>query len=134
LVAKKTNNLTSTTERDCQKHTKTKQQRRQETIQQAAPNAKFYIGNQQIKKVEQFKCFGRIITTNDDNLQAVEKKLGMARKVWARIGKVVKQHTNNNPKVLSSVYKTIIMSVLLYGAASWVINATIMGKLKSFHN
>jgi hypothetical protein len=117
-----------------QKTHKNKHKKRQESIQPAAPNATFYIGKQQIKKVEQFKYWWRIITTNDDDLQAVEKQLGKARKVWARIGKLVKQHTNNNPNVFSSVYKTIIMSVLLYGAESWVINATIMVKLKSFHN
>jgi hypothetical protein len=106
------------------------------TTQQAARNVKFYIyiGNEQIKKVDQFKYLGRIITTNDNDLQAVEQQLGNARKIWGRIGKLIKKCTNNNPKVLSAVYKAIVMSVLLYGAESWVINSTLINKLNSFHS
>jgi hypothetical protein len=51
----------------------------------------------------------------------------------AMSGDALRQHTNSNPKKLSSVYKTIVMSVLLYGAESWVINTTIMNKHTSFH-
>jgi hypothetical protein len=46
----------------------------------------------------------------------VEKQLESARKGWAKIGKIVRNNTNNNPKVLSAVYKTIVLIVLLYGA------------------
>jgi hypothetical protein len=72
--------------------------------------------------------------TNDKDLKVVQKQLGQARKIWAKIGKLIKQHTNSNPKFLSSVYKTIVMSVLLFGAESWVINTTIMNKVTIFHN
>jgi hypothetical protein len=75
---------------DCRKHSNTKQKRRQEITQQAARNVKFYIGNGQIKKVNQFKYLGRIITTNNNDLQAVEEQLGKARKMWARIEKLIK--------------------------------------------
>jgi hypothetical protein len=47
-----------------------------------------------------------------------EKQLESSRKVWAIIGKMVRKNTNNNPKVLSTVYKTIVLSVLLYGAGN----------------
>jgi hypothetical protein len=54
--------------------------------------------------------------------------------MWARIAKLVKKRTNSNPKVLASVHTTIILSVLLYDAETWVTNLTIMNKLISFHN
>jgi predicted enzyme involved in methoxymalonyl-ACP biosynthesis len=38
------------------------------------------------------------------------------------------------PKVLSGVYTTIVLSVLLYGAETWVTNTKIMSKLNCFHN
>jgi hypothetical protein len=75
---------------DCIKHSITKQKRRQEITQQAARNVKFYIGHEEIKKAYQFKYLGRLITTNNNDLEAVEQQLGKARKMWARIGKLIK--------------------------------------------
>jgi hypothetical protein len=76
---------------DCIKHSINKQKRRQEIAQQAARNVKFYIGNEEIKKVYQFKYLGRIIMTNNNDLKAVEQQLGKARKMWARIEKLFKK-------------------------------------------
>jgi hypothetical protein len=46
--------------------------------------------------------------------------------LWAKIGKIVRKNINNIPKVLSAAYKTIVLSVLLYGAETWVTSTTIM--------
>jgi hypothetical protein len=51
-----------------------------------------------------------------------------------QISKVVKKDTNNNPHVMSVVYKTIVLSVLFYVAETWVTNTIIMNMLNSFHN
>jgi hypothetical protein len=64
----------------------------------------------------------------------VEIQIESARKVWAKIGKIVRKNTNNNPKVLSAVHKTIALSVMLYGAETWVTYTTILSKLNCFHN
>jgi hypothetical protein len=70
--------------------------------------------------------------TNDEDIKAVQKQLDQARKEWAKIEKLVRQRTNSNPKIQSSVNKTIVMSVLLYGAEIWVTNTTIMNKFTGF--
>jgi hypothetical protein len=35
---------------------------------------------------------------------------------------------------MSAVYKTIVLSILLYGSETWVTNTTFMNKPNSFHN
>jgi hypothetical protein len=66
-------------------NTQSPNKKSQEIIQQAAKNVTFYIGDEPIKKVDQFEYLGRKITANDNGLQAVEQQLGKARKMWARI-------------------------------------------------
>ena len=37
-------------------------------------------------------------------------------------------------KVMANFYKVIVMSVLLYGSETWVLNGTMRNKLKTFHH
>ena len=37
-------------------------------------------------------------------------------------------------KVVANFYKVIVMSVLLYGSETWVLNGTMKNKLKTFHH
>jgi Reverse transcriptase (RNA-dependent DNA polymerase) len=119
---------------ECKKGITTKKKKLQETLQTAATHVKFFLGQEQIQKKPQFKYLGRIITEQDIDLAAAENQLESAQRSWLKINKVVKRCTNNNPWVMSLVYKTIILSTLLYGAENWFTNTTIMNKLNSFHN
>lgn len=63
-----------------------------------AKYVKFYIDNQLVEKVKQFKYLGRVITEGNDNLPAVEKQITKARAAWGRIGKIIRNKTDANPK------------------------------------
>ena len=40
---------------------------------------------------------------------------------------------NVTPKIMATVYKTVVQSILLYGAETWVLNKMMIRKLDSFH-
>jgi hypothetical protein len=101
-----------------QKPYKKQDQKKKEIIQQAAPNVKFLVGQDKITRTSSFKYFGQIITENDDDLPVVEEQIKKARNIWAKISKILKKKTNSNFKIMSTFYKVIVQSVLLYGSES----------------
>jgi hypothetical protein len=92
------------------------------------------VGQEEISRKKSFKYLGRIINDSDEDLPAVENQLRKARQVWARISKIIKKQTNCNIKIMSSFYKSIVQTILLYGSESWVLTQFMMNKLNSFHN
>jgi hypothetical protein len=64
----------------------------------------------------------------------VENQLRKARANWGKIGKILKNKTHSNIKIMSIFYKVIVQTILLYGAESWVINKKVRDKLRNFHN
>ena len=54
-----------------------------------ALDAKFYAYREELERVEVFKYLGRLIAFDDDT-QAVRGNLAKARRVWARISRVLR--------------------------------------------
>jgi acetyltransferase-like isoleucine patch superfamily enzyme len=81
-----------------------------------------------------FKYLGRIINESDDDLPAVENQPKKARQVWARISRIIEKKTNCSIKIMSTFYKSIVQTILLYGSESWVLMQFIIDKLNSFHH
>jgi 5'(3')-deoxyribonucleotidase len=120
--------------KDCQHYANSKKKRKQEIIQEAAKNVKFLVGQEEIVNKKTFKYLGRIINDSDDDLPAVESQLQKARQVWARISRIIQKKTNGNIKIMSTFYKSIVQTILLYGSESWVLTQFIINKLNSFHH
>ena len=76
---------------DCKKYAMIRNNRKFDSCQQAAKNVKFQVNGENIKMVEQFNYLGRVLASNDNDLKAVESQLLKARRVWGRIGKVIKK-------------------------------------------
>ena len=119
---------------DCKKYTMIRNKRKFDLSQQAAKNVKFQVNGENINMVEQFNYLGRVLASNDNDLKAVESQLVKARRVWGRIGKVIKKKSFSNPKIMSIFYKVIVQTVLLYGSESWVLGTQIKNKVNSFHH
>ena len=56
----------------------------------AAMDAKFYAYGEELERVQVFKYFGHLIVFDDDDTQAVRGNLPKARRVWARISRVLR--------------------------------------------
>lgn len=60
--------------------------------------------------------------SKDVNLKAIEKQLGKSTAMWVKIGKVIKNKSEYNLKILSILYEVRVLTMLLCGSASWVLN------------
>jgi hypothetical protein len=92
----------------------------------------FYVDGVQVETVKEFKYRGRILSDDDSDVPCVDRNLARARKAWCRISRILLSE-GAAPKVMATFYNTIVQSVLLYGAESWVLSKTVESKLKGFH-
>ena len=60
--------------------------------------------------------------SKDDNLKAIEKQLAKSTAMWVKIGKVIKNKSEYNLKILSILYEVRVLTTLLCGSASWGLN------------
>jgi len=97
-----------------------------------ASKAIFHIGDSTIENVSEFLYLGRILQYQDLDDQAVLRNLKKTRLCWSRIQKVLSAD-GCSPKVMGYFYKTLAMTVLLYGSESWVISKRLERRLNSFH-
>lgn len=52
--------------------------------------------------------------SKDDNLKAIEKQLGKSTAMWVNSGKVIKNKSEYNLKLLSILYEVRVLTTLLY--------------------
>jgi hypothetical protein len=91
----------------------------------------FGVGEDVLERVEVFKYLGRLLSMEDNDAQAVRANLRKARKVWARVGKVLTGE-NASPRVCGKFFKAIVQAVLLYGSETWVLSTASLKLLEGF--
>jgi hypothetical protein len=92
----------------------------------------FTIQDQVLERVDVFKYLGRLLSQDNNDVQAVRAQLCKARSTWVQVGNVL-QAQNAAPRVSAMFYKAVIQSVLLYGSETWVLSKTVMARLEGFH-
>ncbi len=92
----------------------------------------FTVHGDVLERVEVFWYLGRLLSQDDDNIQAVRSQLCKACGTWARVGQVLRRE-NAPPRVSAKFYKAIVQSVLLYGSETWVLSPAAMARLEGFH-
>ena len=70
--------------------------------------------------MEVFKYLGRLIAFDDDYTQAWRGNLAKARRLWARISRVLRAE-NASARVCGMFYKATVQSVVLFGSETWVL-------------
>jgi len=85
-----------------------------------------------LERVEVFKYLGRLLSYIDDDAQAVRNNLLKARRIWARISRVLRAE-NASSRVCGLFYKATVQAVLLYGSESWNITPSALKCLEGFH-
>jgi hypothetical protein len=53
--------------------------------------------------------------------------------MWGRLGRILSKE-RADPKSMTSIYRTVIQAVLLYGSESWVLTQRMELSLESFHH
>ena len=92
----------------------------------------FMVHGDVLERVEVFRYLGRLLSQDDDDIQAVRSQLCKARGTWARVGQVLRRE-NAPPRVSAKFYKAIVQSVLLYGSETWVLSPAVLARLEGFH-
>ena len=95
-------------------------------------DAKFYAYGEELERVEVFKYLEHLIAFDDDDTHAVRGRLAKARRVWARISRVLWAE-NGSANVCCMFYKATVQSVLLFGSETWVLAPATLKRLEGFH-
>ena len=85
-----------------------------------------------LERVEVFKYLGRLLSYNDDDTQAVRSNLRKARKVWARLSRVLRAE-HATARVCGKFYKATVQAVLLFGSETWNLTPPLLKSLEGFH-
>ena len=93
---------------------------------------RFTAKGKPLKRVQLFKCLGRIIAYNGNDVPAARRQLARARAVWGRLSKVIAKESVPAP-VTGMFYKDVVAAVLLYGCESWVLPPSQLRALEGFH-
>ena len=78
-----------------------------------------------------FKYLGRLIAFDDDDTQVVRGNLAKARRVWARISRVLRAE-NASARACGMFYKATVQSVLLFRSETWFLSPTTLQRLEGF--
>jgi hypothetical protein len=85
-----------------------------------------------LERVEVFKYLGQLLADNNNNTQAMRKKLMKARKSWGQVSHVLRAE-NALPKVCGMFYTATIQAVLLFGSEPWMLSPLSLTCLEGFH-
>ena len=85
-----------------------------------ALEARFFAPGVELERVEVFTYLGRLIEYDGEDTQAVRGNLKKARRVWARISRVLRVE-NASPRVCGMFYKGTVQSMLLFGSETWCL-------------
>lgn len=105
----------------------------QEAVHHGQCNTKFKVNEAEIEMVQEFKYLGRHMTNKNDDWLAVANNIKRAKCRWARIKTILKLDTSS-VRTMSSFYKAVVQSVMLYGAETWTISVTMKKILETFNN
>ena len=66
---------------------------------------------------------------SDDNWLAVLRNVGKARRVWRRLGKLLRRE-GADPRVSAMFYREVVQAVLLFGAENWILLVAMFRKME----
>ncbi len=89
----------------------------------------FSIHDQVLEHVDVFKYLGRLLSQDDDDIQAIRTQIRKARTTWARVSNVLRAQ-NAPPWISAKFYKMVVQSLLLYGSETWVISKLVLARLE----
>ena len=104
-----------------------------ERLQAEAEDVNFFVNGIEIERVTHFNYLGRRVDQDDSDSNCIQTNIRKARKQWSSISKLLKRE-GANAVIMTRFYRTIVQSVLLYGAESWTPKRSDIRKLNSFHH
>ncbi len=118
--------------KECQAGTERHHQQDMAVQSALALREKYTVHGDVLEKLEVYRYLNRLLSQDDNDVQAVQSQLCKARGTWVRVGQVLCQE-NAPLRTRAKFYKAVVQSVLMYGSETWVLSKAVMARLKGFH-
>ena len=118
--------------RTCRELTAQRRQHEVAAVSTAALQHTFTTYSDKLRRVEQFKYLGRVMSMDDNDVPAMRRNLKKARKTWGRLCKVLEKEEVSS-KVAGMFYQGVVASQLLFGSETWVLTPSRLRALEGFH-
>ena len=90
------------------------------------------VDNCAITTVAKAKCLGVWWSHNLSAHRSIQENICKARKAFFAFGKVDAFHGHLNPLSATSIYKTCVLPILLYGSETWLLDSSCLLLLERF--
>lgn len=91
-------------------------------------------GNRCIPIVDKFTYLGSVVSRDCTDVKDVDLRIVKAGNAFGSLRKCLFSSSQVSLKVKGSVYSTLILPILLYGAECWSLTEHLLRKLKTFHH
>ncbi|KAJ4435504.1 hypothetical protein ANN_18120, partial [Periplaneta americana] len=96
-------------------------------------NGNIKIGDLSFEEVEKFKYLGATVTNINDTREEIKRRINMGNACYYSVEKLLSSSLlSKNLKV--SIYKTVILPVVLYGCETWTLTLREEHRLRVFEN
>lgn len=97
------------------------------------PSPNITINGQMLEEVKDFKCLGSFVSADGSSTKEIKTRIGIATSAMTRLAGIWKSNAISfQAKV--RLYKSLVLSTLLYGFESWTLTADTERRIQSFEN
>ena len=91
------------------------------------------MNGQTLEEVKDFKYLGSFVSEDGSSTKEIKTRIGIATSAMTRLARVWRSNTISFP-VKVRLYKSLVLSTLLYGCESWTLTADTERRIQSFEN
>ena len=91
------------------------------------------MNGQILEEVENFKYLGSTLSKDGSSTKEIKIRLGLATSAMTRLNNIWKSNSISLPTKLK-LYKSLVVSILLYGCESWTLTADTERRIEAFEN
>ena len=91
------------------------------------------MNGQRLEEVKDFKYLGSFVSEDGSSTKEIKARIGIATSAMTRLARVWKSNTISFP-VKVRLYKSLVLSTLLYGCESWTLTADTERRIQAFEN
>ena len=96
-------------------------------------HANIIMNGEKLEEVSQFKYLGATLTKDGTSTKEVKIRIAAATSALARLDKIIKSK-NISFQTKYKLYKSLVISIFLYGCESWTLTADLEKRIKAFEN
>ena len=100
--------------------------------EQLANLPQFFVKGQPIGQVSSFTYLGRVLNSEDDDLEACQRNIERSRAKWGALSRLLRSQ-RASLAMHTRMYLVVVSTVRLYGSETWTFTPRIQQLLTSFH-